>query len=66
MGNSYNSAVSICDGLLDCAESMSEALLLGTQTQWGKIVAITTQGGERYYMMQQGNLTSLMPADVVE
>lgn len=43
-------------------------LPLGTRTPWGKIGAITNQGGERYYMMSKnkGRDVALMPADLVE
>lgn len=49
-------------------EADNSLLPLGTHTPWGRIGAITNQGGERYYMMSKnkGRDVALMPADVVE
>lgn len=43
-------------------------LALGTQTQWGKIAAVSITGGERYYFMVsgRGRNVAMLPADVVE
>jgi len=42
-------------------------LLLGTKTPWGKIVAVGTVQGERYYWIEDGlGGIAMMPADVVE
>ena len=46
---------------------MKTIVPIGAKTQWGTVGAITSKGGERYYMMldKQGGV-ALMPADVVE
>lgn len=38
---------------------------LGTWTRYGEVGAVVYQGGERYYLIQKGNVTSLIPADAL-
>lgn len=44
----------------------SAALEIGTETQWGRVVAVGITGGERYYWIVKSNCVAMVPADVVE
>lgn len=49
------------------AEKATEPLPIGTKTQWGKIKAVHSCGGERqYFMIDARGTVALMPAEVVE
>lgn len=46
--------------------SRLEPLPLGTMTEWGEVADVGCLCGERYYWLQDGNATSMLPADLVE
>ena len=46
---------------------MKKIIPIGTKTKWGKIAAIRTIEGERYYfMVDKDGGVAMMPANVVE
>lgn len=46
---------------------MNSLVAIGSQTQWGRVVAISCVDGERYYFMQDmTGVVAMMPAVDVE
>lgn len=45
---------------------MTSIILIGTETRWGKVVAIGWVGERYYWIINEHQITSMMPASVVE
>ena len=46
--------------------TVADPLWIGTKTRWGKVAAVGTNRGGRFYMMAKRGVVTLMPADLLE